>query len=108
MRLLGWRALPHKSLSRAVARIEYTNDPLASSVLSQAARAAAAHLIKRLPPSLAGLYDLGPLNQLHGPETNREDQLQAGKPKIIPSLDRAPSVGWQPSTRPCPTSRLPR
>jgi hypothetical protein len=61
---LGARRVKSKSLSRALARIEYTNDPLALSVQVQATRAEAAHVIKRLPPSLTGLYDLGPLNQL--------------------------------------------
>lgn len=61
---LGARRVKGKSLSRALARIEYTSDPLAPSVQVQATRAEAAHVIKRLPPSLTGLYDLGPLNQL--------------------------------------------
>jgi NitT/TauT family transport system substrate-binding protein len=61
---LGVKKVKDNSLSRAMARTEYTNDPLELSVLSQASRAEAAHLIKRLPASLAGLYDLGPLNQL--------------------------------------------
>ncbi|HET7019071.1 MAG TPA: hypothetical protein VFI65_34450 [Streptosporangiaceae bacterium] len=62
--VLGAKRLSGKALGRALARLQYTNDPLASSVLLQARRAEAVHLITRPPSSLARLYDLGPLNQL--------------------------------------------
>ncbi len=62
--VLGTKGLKDQSLRRAFARIEYTSDPLASSVRFQAEHAEAVRLIKRLPSSLAGLYDLGPLNKL--------------------------------------------
>jgi NitT/TauT family transport system substrate-binding protein len=51
-------------LSESLAQLTFTDDPLATSVLTEARHAAAAGLLRQLPPSLAGLYDLGPLNSL--------------------------------------------
>jgi NitT/TauT family transport system substrate-binding protein len=57
---LGHRRVSDRLLAQSFAAITFTNDPLVSSVLAQASSAAAG-LIKPLP-SLAGLYDLGPLD----------------------------------------------
>jgi len=46
----------------SAAELTFTNDPLAASVLTEARHAAAAGLLRPLPGSLAGMYDLGPLN----------------------------------------------
>jgi len=61
--LLGRRVRAAK-LARSFRHVSFTNDPLASSVSAEARRAAAAGLLGPLPRSLAGLYDLGPLNRL--------------------------------------------
>jgi len=61
---LGVRLVSLRALARSMTRITYSNDPRASSVLAQVSRAASAGLLKPRPSSLAGLYDLGPLNEL--------------------------------------------
>jgi len=61
---LGVRGVSLRVLARSMAGITYSNDPLVSSVLAQVSRANSAGLIKPPPSSLAGLYDLGPLNEL--------------------------------------------
>jgi ABC-type nitrate/sulfonate/bicarbonate transport system substrate-binding protein len=58
------RRVKERMLARSFAGLTYTNNPLASSVLAQATHAASAGLIAPLPSSLAGLFDLGPLNKL--------------------------------------------
>lgn len=61
---LGVRGVNLRVLARSMAGITYSNDPLVSSVLAQVSRANSAGPIKPPPSSLAGLYDLGPLNEL--------------------------------------------
>lgn len=61
---LGVRRVSLRALARSMTGITYSNDPLVSSVRAQVSRAASAGLIKPPPSSLAGLYDLGPLNEL--------------------------------------------
>jgi NitT/TauT family transport system substrate-binding protein len=56
--------IPQGIVSESLAQLTFTNDPLAASVLTEARHAAAAGLLRQLPESLAGLYDLGPLNTL--------------------------------------------
>jgi NitT/TauT family transport system substrate-binding protein len=51
-------------LSESLTQLTFTNDPLASSLLMEARHAAAVGLLRRLPESLTGMYDLGPLNTL--------------------------------------------
>ena len=58
------RRVKERLLARSFAGLTYTNNPLAASVLAQATHAASAGLIAPLPRSLAGLFDLGPLNKL--------------------------------------------
>lgn len=62
--LLGARGVKDKQLARALSRVSYSNDPVVSSVLAQASRAAALGRIQPLPPSMVGLFDLGPVNKL--------------------------------------------
>jgi NitT/TauT family transport system substrate-binding protein len=57
------RTLPAPLLTASFAQVTYTNDPLASSMLAEARNAAAAGLLTP-PGSLAGLFDLAPLNTL--------------------------------------------
>lgn len=59
---LGTR-IPGTALARALAQVSFTNDPMAGTVLAQARQAAAAGQLKPVT-SLAGLYDLAPLNVL--------------------------------------------
>lgn len=56
--------IPRGVLSESLAQLTFTSDPLAASVLTEARHAVAAGLLRPLPESLAGLYDLGPLNTL--------------------------------------------
>jgi NitT/TauT family transport system substrate-binding protein len=56
-------SLPAQLLTASFAQITFTNDPLAGTMLAEAQHAAAAGLLKP-PESLAGLFDLGPLNKL--------------------------------------------
>lgn len=56
--------LRRELLVRSFARVSYTNDPLVRSVLAQAEHAAALGAVRPLPSSMAGLFDLGPLNKL--------------------------------------------
>lgn len=63
LRALTGAATGERRLARAVSGYAYTCDPLAASVLAQARAAAAAGRL-RPPGSLAGLYQLGPLNTL--------------------------------------------
>lgn len=62
--LLGVRAVEIKQLPRSFARVSFTIDPLVSSVLAQAEHAATLGRIQPLPSSMAGLFDLGPVNKL--------------------------------------------
>jgi NitT/TauT family transport system substrate-binding protein len=50
-------------LAESFAQVTFTNDPAASSVLAEARQAAAAGEVRQVR-SLAGLWDLGPLNHL--------------------------------------------
>ena len=50
-------------LAQSFAQLTFTNDPMTPSMLTEAQRAAAAGLLKPVP-TLAGLFDLGPLNKL--------------------------------------------
>jgi NitT/TauT family transport system substrate-binding protein len=59
---LGSR-MPPAVLSSSFAQLSYTADPDAASVLAEARHAAAAGLVRPVT-SLAGLFDLGPLNTL--------------------------------------------
>jgi NitT/TauT family transport system substrate-binding protein len=56
-------SLPPPLLAASLAQLTYTNDPLAATVLVEARHAAEAGLLKPTR-SLAGLFDLGPLNRL--------------------------------------------
>lgn len=55
--------LPAPLLTMSFAQLTFTSDPLAATILAEARRAAMAGLLKPAP-SLAGLFDLGPLNKL--------------------------------------------
>jgi NitT/TauT family transport system substrate-binding protein len=59
---LTGKGLKSSVLPLAFQQITFTNDPIASSLASDAKHAEAVGLLK--PASLAGLYDLGPLNAL--------------------------------------------
>jgi NitT/TauT family transport system substrate-binding protein len=56
-------ALTRAVLTQSFAQMEYTSDPLASSILTEAQHAAASGLIGRVA-DLDGVFDLGPLNAL--------------------------------------------
>ena len=56
-------SLPAPLLTASFAQITFTNDPLATTMLAEARHAAAAGLLQPTT-SLAGLFDLGPLNKL--------------------------------------------
>jgi len=55
--------IPPAVLAQSFAQLTFTDDPLAPSMLTEARRAAAAGLLRPVP-SLAGLFDLNPLNAL--------------------------------------------
>lgn len=55
--------VPVKTLAEEFTQVSFSNDPMAGAVLAQARQAAAAGQLKPVT-SLAGLYDLGPLNVL--------------------------------------------
>jgi sulfonate transport system substrate-binding protein len=59
--LLG-KGLPSSVLTESLKYITFTNNPIASSLATDAQHAAAVGLLK--PVSLTGIYDLGPLNAL--------------------------------------------
>jgi NitT/TauT family transport system substrate-binding protein len=59
---LTGKGLKSSVLPLAFQQITFTNDPIASSLAADAKHAEAVGLLK--PASLAGLYDLGPLNAL--------------------------------------------
>jgi NitT/TauT family transport system substrate-binding protein len=59
--LLG-KGLPSNVLASSLKLITFTNDPIASSLATDAKHAVAVGLLK--PVNLAGIYDLGPLNAL--------------------------------------------
>jgi len=59
--LLG-KGLPSNVLTESLKFITFTNDPIASSLTTDAQHAVAAGLLK--PVNLSGIYDLGPLNKL--------------------------------------------
>jgi sulfonate transport system substrate-binding protein len=68
--LLG-KGLPSDVLTQSLKYITFTNDPIASSLTTDAQHAVSVGLLK--PVNLSGIYDLGPLNKL----------LQAdGQPKV--------------------------
>ncbi|MDH6116070.1 NitT/TauT family transport system substrate-binding protein [Kitasatospora sp. GAS204A] len=58
----GGSALPASILDSAWKSIDFTNDPLASTLQSEADHAVTAGLLKK--PDLKGIYDLDPLNQV--------------------------------------------
>jgi sulfonate transport system substrate-binding protein len=60
-KLLG-KGLPSEVLTQSLKYITFTNDPIASSLTTDAQHAVAAGLLQ--PVNLSGIYDLGPLNQL--------------------------------------------
>src|SRR5215470_880991 len=59
--LLG-KGLPSNVLNQSLKYITFTNDPIASSLSTDAQHAVAVGLLK--PVNLSGIYDLGPLNKL--------------------------------------------
>jgi NitT/TauT family transport system substrate-binding protein len=59
--LLG-KGLPSNVLTQSLKYITFTNDPIASSLTTDAQHAVAVGLLK--PVNLSGIYDLGPLNKL--------------------------------------------
>jgi NitT/TauT family transport system substrate-binding protein len=59
--LLG-KGLPGDVLTQSLKYITFTNDPIASSLTTDAQHAVAVGLLK--PVNLGGIYDLGPLNKL--------------------------------------------
>ena len=60
-KLLG-KGLDPTVLTRSLTYLTFTNDPIASSLSTDAQHAVAVGLLK--PVSLSGIYDLGPLNNL--------------------------------------------
>jgi NitT/TauT family transport system substrate-binding protein len=71
-KLLG-KGLDPAVLSKSAAYLTFTNDPIASSLATDAQHAVAVGLLQ--PVNLSGIYDLGPLNKL----------LQAaGEPQVSP------------------------
>jgi NitT/TauT family transport system substrate-binding protein len=61
VKLLG-KGLPGDVLTQSLKYITFTNDPIASSLTTDAQHAVAVGLLK--PVNLSGIYDLGPLNKL--------------------------------------------
>src|SRR5215467_3786715 len=59
--LLG-KGLPGNVLTQSLKYITFTNDPIASSLTTDAQHAVSVGLLK--PVNLSGIYDLGPLNKL--------------------------------------------
>ncbi|HEV2370824.1 MAG TPA: ABC transporter substrate-binding protein [Streptosporangiaceae bacterium] len=57
------KPLKSTALAAAFAQVSFTNDPVASSLVADAAHAQAVGLLKPVS-NLAGVYDLGPLNTL--------------------------------------------
>jgi NitT/TauT family transport system substrate-binding protein len=70
--LLG-KGLPANVLTQSLTYLTFTNDPIASSLGTDAKNAVAVGLLK--PVSLNGIYDLGPLNKL---------LKAAGDPQVSP------------------------
>jgi NitT/TauT family transport system substrate-binding protein len=70
--LLG-KGLPGNVLTQSLKYITFTNDPIASSLTTDAQHAASVGLLK--PVNLSGIYDLGPLNKL---------LAAAGEPQVSP------------------------
>jgi len=60
-KLLG-KGLPGDVLTQSLKYITFTNDPIASSLTTDAQHAVAVGLLQ--PVNLSGIYDLGPLNKL--------------------------------------------
>ncbi len=60
-KLLG-KGLPGSVLTQSLTYLHFTNDPIASSLATDAQHAVAVGLLK--PVNLNGIYDLGPLNKL--------------------------------------------
>jgi NitT/TauT family transport system substrate-binding protein len=60
-KLLG-KGLPSDVLTQSLKYITFTNDPIASSLTTDAQHAVAVGLLQ--PVNLSGIYDLGPLNKL--------------------------------------------
>src|SRR5215813_11832541 len=71
-KLLG-KGLPGDVLTQSLKYITFTNDPIASSLTTDAHNAASVGLLK--PVNLSGIYDLGPLNKL---------LAAAGEPQVSP------------------------
>jgi NitT/TauT family transport system substrate-binding protein len=59
--LLG-KGLPSDVLTQSLKYIAFTNDPIASSLTTDAQHAVSVGLLE--PVNLSGIYDLGPLNKL--------------------------------------------
>jgi NitT/TauT family transport system substrate-binding protein len=55
--------LPTGILTQSFAQLTFTENPLPTSLLSEAQHAAAAGMLRPVS-NLDGIYDLGPLNQL--------------------------------------------
>src|SRR6266487_3392166 len=62
MVLDGGKRLPGNVLTQSLTYLTFTNDPIASSLKTDAQHAVAVGLLK--PVNLHGIYDLGPLNKL--------------------------------------------
>lgn len=62
LKALTGKDLPAEVIDPAWESIEFLDDPLASTLDSQAAHAVSAGLLEK--PSLKGIYDLGPLNRI--------------------------------------------
>jgi sulfonate transport system substrate-binding protein len=70
---LTGKGLPANVLTTSLHYLTFTNDPIASSLRTDASHAVAVGLLK--PVSLAGIYDLGPLDSL---------LKAAGQPQVSP------------------------
>jgi NitT/TauT family transport system substrate-binding protein len=71
-KLLG-KGLPANVLAESAKYLTFTNDPIASSLATDAKHAVAVGLLK--PVNLNGIYDLGPLNKA---------LTAAGEPQVSP------------------------
>ena len=86
--------MPEAVLASSVAQLSFTADPDAASVLAEARHAAAAGLVRPVT-SLAGLFDLGPLNTLLRAAGRRPDQLRGPleEPETVPLRGMAMAAG---------------
>ena len=71
---LSGKGLKPSILAAAFQQVSFTNDPVASSLITDAQHAVAVGLLKPVK-NLAALYDLGPLNK---------ELVAAGQPKVSP------------------------